>query len=184
MTGKLILGILLYRSMSVYEIKKGLEQTVGFFSTFSFGSIHPAIKKLKAEGLVTARNRKENGRAKTVYTITDAGRDVFLQWLDTSIHPGKIQDDGLLRVFFLAELPPRRRYAILDEYIKRLRDQYRILQTVEEQALAHQAEIPPEQSCAFKCRVASVDYGKQFYAFTIEWYSRFIEQLEEEGDQL
>jgi DNA-binding PadR family transcriptional regulator len=178
MTEKLLLGMLLYKSMTIYEIKKGLEQTVGFFSSFSFGSIHPAIKKLAAAGEVTAKTFTQNGRSKTVYTITDSGRASFREWLDTKVTPGRIQDDGLLRVFFLTELPLIRRAGILKDYVESMQMHHDALKTAQSEHIKSEESIPPAYRETYDYRMATIEYGIEFYAFTINWYKKLINKIE------
>jgi DNA-binding PadR family transcriptional regulator len=178
MTDKLLLGILLYKSMTVYEMKKGLERTVGFFSSYSFGSIHPAIRKLATAKLVKGKSFTENGRSKTVYTITDAGREAFRAWLDTRVDPGRIQDDALIRVFFLAELPLSRRLEILRSYVQELREHCAGLKAAQKEHAQVEGSVPPPLLSAYKYRMTTIDYGISFYAFTIKWYTDLIEKIE------
>ena len=48
-----ILGLLHYRDMHGYQIKKHIENHFGHMWTINYGQIYPNLKKLKEEGLVT-----------------------------------------------------------------------------------------------------------------------------------
>jgi PadR family transcriptional regulator, regulatory protein AphA len=53
-TTYVILGILaIHHNQSGYEIRKTIQQTVGFFWGESFGQIYPTLKNLVADGLIT-----------------------------------------------------------------------------------------------------------------------------------
>ena len=79
----LCLGILSRGDATGYEIKKMAEE--GLFSHFieaSFGSIYPALKKLEEEGLIRMKLEiQENAPNRKVYTITEAGKQTFLNSL-------------------------------------------------------------------------------------------------------
>lgn len=44
------------------------------------GTLYPALHRLEAEGLLTARNRVVNGRARRIYLATDAGRAALAEF--------------------------------------------------------------------------------------------------------
>ncbi|MEO6941506.1 MAG: PadR family transcriptional regulator [Terrimesophilobacter sp.] len=66
-----LLSLLAEEPMHGYEIILALEERFGGTYTPSAGTIYPRLAKLEDEGLVT---KSTDGR-KTVYEITDAGRD-------------------------------------------------------------------------------------------------------------
>ncbi|WP_411353282.1 PadR family transcriptional regulator [Microcella daejeonensis] len=65
-----LLHVLAERPMHGYEIIQALSDRFGGTYTPSAGTIYPRLSKLEEEGLVT---KQSDGR-KTVYSITDAGR--------------------------------------------------------------------------------------------------------------
>ena len=79
----LCLAILYFEEASGYEIRK--MSTGGRYSHFvdaSFGSIYPALNRLENDGLVTYREETIAGKpSRKMYSITDAGRDFFLDSL-------------------------------------------------------------------------------------------------------
>ncbi|MBN9605718.1 MAG: helix-turn-helix transcriptional regulator [Actinomycetales bacterium] len=66
-----LLKLLDERPMHGYDVITGLEERFGGTYTPSAGTVYPRLAKLKEEGLVS---KTPDGR-KTVYAITDAGRD-------------------------------------------------------------------------------------------------------------
>jgi PadR family transcriptional regulator, regulatory protein AphA len=61
------------------------------------------LKRLAADGLVRAQERKVGGRAKTLYGITPAGRKHLRGWLDAPVEVGKPRDELILKLFFGSE---------------------------------------------------------------------------------
>ena len=82
-TRLVILGFLRGRPLYGYEIKYMIEQIMGDWTNIAFGSIYYALGKLAEEGFVEkVGTEQEGGRpSRTVYQITDAGREEFMRLL-------------------------------------------------------------------------------------------------------
>jgi DNA-binding PadR family transcriptional regulator len=78
-----ILGFLRGQPLYGYEIKRMIEQIMGDWTNIAFGSIYFALKKLAEEGFVEKIGTEQEGSrpSRTVYQITDAGREEFLRLL-------------------------------------------------------------------------------------------------------
>lgn len=105
-----ILGLLKEQDLHGYELKKRLTETLGAFSSVSFGSLYPALARLERSGAVTAdtattappapptpmtgslggelaafRSRRAStprgGRGRKVYKITPTGEALFEELL-------------------------------------------------------------------------------------------------------
>ena len=57
-----ILGILMKRSLSGYDIKHMFETIFSYFYNASFGTIYPTLSKMEKEGLIT---KEGHSRGKT-----------------------------------------------------------------------------------------------------------------------
>ena len=137
-----ILGLLKESDLHGYELKKRLAETLGVFSSVSFGSLYPALARLEAAGAVKAveanpgpagppvpmtgslgaelaafRSRRpatRNGRARKVYGITPVGHELFEELLATDSSSN--DDDRLfnLKLAFARYLPPDARLGLLE----------------------------------------------------------------------
>jgi DNA-binding PadR family transcriptional regulator len=117
----ILLGLLTYGSMSGYELRKGFSISFAFFSGLSYGSIYPTLKKMQQEGLVTQRTEiQQTAPNKKVYTITEAGRAVFVDSLRTPVTLEKFKNAFLMRLFFFAHLTPDERLATAKGYLDSL----------------------------------------------------------------
>ena len=67
--------------MSGYDIRRNLRISLDSLWAASYGQIYPALHKLTAEGLITARSTPVGKRERIVYELTDAGRQEFQSWL-------------------------------------------------------------------------------------------------------
>lgn len=103
----LCLAILHEADASGYEIrKKSTEGECAYFIEASFGAIYPALAKLEEDQLVSSRVELQDGRpAKKVYSITEAGRQAFLDGLFEDLNPDVFRSEFLLFARFARHLP-------------------------------------------------------------------------------
>jgi DNA-binding PadR family transcriptional regulator len=92
-TRLVILGLLREGPLHGYELKQIIEEHMGDWTNIAFGSIYFALRKLEEEGFVEEATTEQKGRrpSRTVYRITDAGREEFLRllrevWSDVERH--------------------------------------------------------------------------------------------------
>src|SRR4051812_33319530 len=80
-----VLGILSESPMHGYELRKRLAAVLGAFHRFSYGSLYPLLRKLQAEGFVTADDAgaaaRIGGRSRVVYTLTAEGKERLAELL-------------------------------------------------------------------------------------------------------
>jgi PadR family transcriptional regulator AphA len=96
-----LLGMLSYKPMSGYEMKKMSDHSIGHFWNENFGNIYPVLKKLEAEGLVTMiREDSDGGPSRKTYTITSDGRKILTEWLAAAPDVSPLREELLLQVFF------------------------------------------------------------------------------------
>jgi DNA-binding PadR family transcriptional regulator len=86
-----ILGLLQQSPMHGYELRKELAAVLGGLRPISYGSLYPALKRLKAAGLIASDDPTPRAllpadapaltgrRGKVVYAITAAGKERFAE---------------------------------------------------------------------------------------------------------
>ncbi|RRJ87877.1 PadR family transcriptional regulator [Gulosibacter macacae] len=113
--GQVILGLLaLEGPKTSYELHELIDQSVGNFWNFPRSQVYAAPRKLAELGLVD-EEQEEDGRRRRHFTITDAGREALMSWLNSPGGRPELRDGGLLRLFF-ADLND-------DAEVKRLADE-------------------------------------------------------------
>lgn len=96
-----LLGLLSWRPMSGYDIKKTIEISLSNFWQEGYGQIYPMLKRLADEGLAERSVIRQEGKPdRNVYTITDAGRDVLQQWFTEPVEYQAGRNELLLKLFF------------------------------------------------------------------------------------
>jgi DNA-binding PadR family transcriptional regulator len=127
-----ILGLLRERPLYGYEIKQIIEEHMSDWTSIAFGSIYFALDKLADEKLVEKVEVEQQGKrpSRSVYQITNAGRDEFLKLLRGSWQEVERQYFTLdVCLFFLESLPReevinflRRRQAVLQAALGQIED--------------------------------------------------------------
>lgn len=101
----IILGIVLEKDITGYDIKKNIENGIGVFYKASFGSLYPALKKLANKGDLTIFEKPYGKRKKIFYHITDEGKNKFSNWLSSPIDLFEGTNTYLAKVYFFDQLP-------------------------------------------------------------------------------
>jgi PadR family transcriptional regulator AphA len=105
-TAYVILGMVSRQPRSGYEIKSAVDSTTRFFWAASYGQIYPELKRLSEAGLIEGADAPTGGRRRTVYEITAEGEEELRAWLRQPPQTYEMREEGLLKLFFAAVLPP------------------------------------------------------------------------------
>lgn len=100
-----ILGLLTTHGPSTpYEMKKAIDESIGFFWDFPRAQLYVDPERLTREGLL-AEEREATGRRRRVYRVTKAGEAELRRWLhESAVAEVELRDQGLLKLFFGALL--------------------------------------------------------------------------------
>jgi DNA-binding PadR family transcriptional regulator len=107
-TAYVLLGLLsIEPNKSGYDLRKAVQQSVGYFWSESYGQIYPTLKLLAAEGLIVARDSASAGKKRRQeYSLTDAGRACLREWLALPFQNEPLRNEFLLKLFFGREAAP------------------------------------------------------------------------------
>jgi len=165
-TAFVILGVLaIHPHQSGYEIRKTVQQTVGFFWGESFGQIYPALKRLVANGQIVASQSASDAKARRQeYSITPAGQLRLQEWLAVPFRDDPPRDEFLLKLFFSSDAGP----GVALEQVRRFQEKSRqMLTTLEELQ-----KLGVERSShypGFPYWMLTLDYGVRHLRMTLEW---------------
>jgi len=99
MTELLILAILLNGEYTIYKIKQKIKNNFSVFLSASFGSIHPALKKLEKGGFISAKRRMSSGGQKSsTYFITIDGKEHFKNLMISEITESPACSNQLINI--------------------------------------------------------------------------------------
>src|ERR1700679_2408838 len=124
-TAYVILGVLaIHPHQSGYEIRRTIQQSVGFFWGESFGQIYPTLKRLAAEGLIAPSNSGASSRTnRQQYSITAAGHACLQDWLAVPYRDDPPRDEFLLKLFFAHDAAP----GVSIDHLRQFQDKHRRL---------------------------------------------------------
>jgi DNA-binding PadR family transcriptional regulator len=140
-TAHTILGLLsIQPNLSGYDMRKGIQSSIGYFWAESYGQLYPALKRLADEGLIAPSSSASNGRKRRqTYVITGAGRTALRQWLALPFHNEPPRNEFLLKLFFSREAAP----GVAAAHVRDLNDRNRRMLDV---LTKIEASVPAEQS--------------------------------------
>jgi DNA-binding PadR family transcriptional regulator len=99
-TSYLILGHLALRDWSTYELAQQLKRSTRHYWPRAESKIYEEPKKLVAHRLATASREHTGRRPRTVYAITDRGREELSRWLEQPSQPPLVEFEGIVKVLF------------------------------------------------------------------------------------
>ncbi|MCR4813549.1 MAG: PadR family transcriptional regulator [Lachnospiraceae bacterium] len=95
-----ILGLLNHEDLTGYDIKKRIDEAIGFFWKGSFGNIYPALKELEEGKYIKSRTDSAGNREKIRYRITAKGKKLLEDWLKEEQISNELRYETLLKLFF------------------------------------------------------------------------------------
>lgn len=99
-TSYLILGHLALRDWSTYELAEQLKRSTRHYWPRAESKIYEEPKKLVEHGLATATKEHIGRRPRTVYAITEKGREALRIWLEEPPQLPLVEFDGIVKVLF------------------------------------------------------------------------------------
>lgn len=171
-----ILGFLLMRNVTQYDIKRALEQKVSPFFSASLGSIQAALKKLESKRLVQVYDTVENGRRKKVYSITEEGRAYFSHWMLTPVSASRMESQAMTKMFFLGLVSPADRLVICRQIILELENTVREYKTV--QIESGKTVFPERTRDIAKFQLRTLDLGILQHEQTLMWFRQMERDIE------
>jgi len=142
-----ILGLLSWKPMSGYDIKKMVEVALSHFWSESYGQLFPTLGRLVDEGLATRTvDRGSGARERIVYTITSKGRREFDAWMQEAADPPRVRNELQLKFFLTSRRSTDESIRLLEEYRaqqEELQRDYRDSETILARAL-RESTLPEE----------------------------------------
>lgn len=185
---KIILGLLMIKSMTGYEVRSFIKTHLSLMCSDSAGSFQISLQKLLAAEMITCDEYIEKGVYKKRYTITESGRFSFFQWVEQPMNHRKAKNMELAKLFFLGTLEKDKRTPLLHTYISHLTEEQQRLITLREDILLSEAAFLNEFAHnktvmdRFKYQMAALEYGIASFGFEIQWYGQFVQDLERDGE--
>ena len=98
-TSYAVLAQLAVRPWSTYELAQQRVRYFRYVWPRAESAIYREVKRLAAMELVAAKREYVGKRPRTVYSITEAGRQVLREWLGTPVSPLAMDFEAMIRLF-------------------------------------------------------------------------------------
>jgi DNA-binding PadR family transcriptional regulator len=202
----IMLGLLMLKEHTIYEIKKILERNFSSMCSNSAGSIQSTVKKMFKDGMIVYNEYVENSVNKKMYAITDKGKEYFINSIsEPMLYKEKNMELG--KLFFMGFAPKDKRIELINSYISELEAEKERLEKIRSTSQDTEAVIEKHivylkesgKLDAFKeiLRSDSVAEGLQDIAlfqfatlelaldkadFEIRWFEKLKQRLESEHE--
>jgi len=116
-----ILGLLIRKPMSGYDLTKILKQDYIPFGSVSHTQIYPALANLESQKLVRYHivEQREAGRPnKKVYEVTDEGHLAMQQWVESPTSLVSLNDEFFLKAFSIWLADPNQMIERFREHVQ------------------------------------------------------------------
>ena len=164
----LILGLLVQRPMSGYDIKRLLKGFSWLVGSPSFGSLYPALRSLLEEGLVMEECVSfQNKRGRRSYCITEAGKQALQEWSHQPAEPDASLKSFVMRLILAGNFSRPGLFA----HLQQRRSQVAVHRATLNQMMGSpDKEMEPEQRLAH-------DFGLALATAELSWLDRTIKRL-------
>lgn len=176
---KVILGFLMFRVLSQYDIRKALQKEVSPFYQASLGSIQSALSKLEQLGFVSVEYNIESKRKKNLYCITESGVEAFKEWMQGPFGKTKFDAEVSTRLFFLGVMPKEERIEIVKSIIDFLEIAIERFRTGQNEYI--QFEYEKRYKDVVKYQLETLSLGINSYEATLSWFKSLLEKEEANG---
>jgi DNA-binding PadR family transcriptional regulator len=172
-----ILGLLHQSPMHGYELRKRLNALLGTFRAFSYGSLYPTLRRMKAAGWISedeAGNEAGHGsrRGRVVYRLTAEGKERFADLL-AEVGPATTDDEQFgVHFAFFAQTDAEIRLRILEGRRRR----------VEEKRDGLRAALTRTRERLDRYTLELQEHGLEAVDREVRWLSELIDTERREQD--
>lgn len=178
-----ILGLLLMKDMTGYEISRFIKNNFAMICSNSAGSVQNALKKLVNSEFIDFEEVVENGKNKKIFSITENGKSEFLNWVKNPMQTSKIKNMELSKLFFLGFAKKCEQKKSIENYIEQLKSVRKALYAIKEEFTKIVKEQLTQKSfnndqSILNFQQYTLEYGIDSAEFEIDWYTKLLEKLE------
>lgn len=175
MIDNIILGLLLKKKLTTYDIKLAMDKSISKFYSNSFGSINPAIKKLEKNKMITCSEVVKNSRLKKIYQITKKGKESYSNWIQEPIKQGRLKDEVLIRIFFLADSDKEQQKKLIQDYLEELNTSKIGLEQTKKEI--ETIKLTTQQKSKIKFQISTLQFGIDYIKFKELWFQNLLSDL-------
>lgn len=170
-----ILGFLMIRGLSQYDILKALQKEVSPFYSASLGSIQATLKKLDKLGCITSKKDTQTKRGKNVYYINDFGREYFVTWMLSDVNEKKLEAQISTKVFFLGLLKKHQRIIVIEKFIEFIQET--LIKYKQVQHESSQIKVDAKYADIAFFQLKTLDLGISEYENLLIWCRKILGEI-------
>jgi PadR family transcriptional regulator AphA len=173
-TSYAVLAQLALRPWSTYELARQRVRYFRYVWPRAESAIYREVKRLDAMGLVAAKREYVGKRPRTVYSITEPGRQVLHEWLATPVSPFAMDFEAMIRLFIAPLGTKEQLVATLEQVRSDAQDMLRFGGAVKQEFLEGRAVL---QDQAY-IRALAVDFFISLLTTVDGWAERTLAEIE------
>ena len=184
MSGKLtttsyaVLAQVAVHPWSTYELAQQRVRYFRYVWPRAESAIYREVKRLSSMGLLEGRKEHVGKRTRTVYSITDQGREALREWLGTPVSPFAMDFEAIIRLFVAPLGTKDEIVATLEMVLNDAREMLRFAGQVKQEFLDG---IAVTQDQVY-IRVLAVDFFISLLNTVEAWAQRTLDEIESWDD--
>lgn len=159
---------------STYELAQQRVRYFRYVWPRAESAIYREVKRLSTMGLLSGRKDYVGKRARTVYSITESGREALREWLGTPVSPFAMDFEALIRLFVAPLGTKDQLVATLEQVLGDAQEMLRFGGAVKQEFLDGKA-VTQDQ---VYIRVLAVDFFISLLNTVESWADRTLEEIE------
>ncbi|MBU1288517.1 MAG: PadR family transcriptional regulator [Alphaproteobacteria bacterium] len=168
-----ILVCLSEQDLSGYDLAKQFDTSIGFFWHASHPQIYRELRKLKDQGLLVSTDHSQVGKPnKTVYSLTDTGREALFAWSQRAVEPPAVKDELLVRLYALDDIDRPALMAQLHDRLEKHQERLRQYRRIKETQYAS-----PDLSSRQQGKLIALEMGIRYEENWVSWCEEALETL-------
>ncbi len=180
-----ILGLLTYRPLTGYGLKKIFDKSISHVWTASLSQIYRELSALEKKGYVRSSIKKQEDRPdKKIYTITEEGKDAFQEWLKnfSGTFSSPKRDEFMLKIFFGSKLEKEQLITEFKQFISQKREHLKLLKEIRKNVGKYRSEfaidVPEKEEIFWNF---TLKRGIMTLETSIKWADECINELKDYG---
>lgn len=159
---------------STYELARQRVRYFRYVWPRAESAIYREVKRLAAMGLLVAKREYVGKRPRTVYSITEAGRQILREWLDTPVSPFAMDFEAMIRLFIAPLGTKEQIVATLEQVRTDAQDMLRFGGAVKQEFVDGRAALQDQ----VYIRALAVDFFVSLLNTVDGWAERTLAEIE------
>lgn len=169
-----ILGMLMEKPRSGYEIKQIMQRSASHFWHETDASIYPMLQTLEAKSLVVSKKEYVGKRVRKIFEITPAGADDFLVWFSLPNEVERRRDELMLKLFLGGHAPAEVVRRHLEIYLNQI-----VAKKSESEVIASHIKARYEEGRQKFYWNMMLTNALTHFEVEIEWVKKVIKEMEQ-----